>query len=290
MCNPKGTQHFVINPGSTERCGTCDRRKGMCFLRNHVIGSPTTSVGGTGGTGKGPGKGKGQGKGTSVRGVSLQEPRGPRQDPTYAEVEKLKATVAKLQGEVLKAKAVVGAPAAGVVVPAVAGKLKSSADIDKELADMVGEAGATADLVRKQLLAAREAGVLREEEAEIVQLRKDIAALENMADVQTVKDRKQARLDHLVEAKRMAKPLSTRIKDVEELCERRAKAVAKAQADAEGSTRELEEAQKRMDEAAQEVRSREEKLQEAEATRAELYKQKADEFAAGGGRLWHVRW
>ena len=47
-----------------------------------------------------------------------------------------------------------------------------------------------------------------------MQLRKDIAALENMADVQTVKDRKQARLDHLVEAKRMAKPLSTRIKDV----------------------------------------------------------------------------
>ena len=157
MCNPKGTQHFVINPGSTERCGTCDRRKGMCFLRNHVIGSPTTSVGGTGGTGKGPGKGKG----TSIRRVSLQEPRGPRQDPTYAEVEKLKATVGKLQGEVLKAKAVVGAPAAGVVVPAAAGKLKFSADIDKELADMVGEAGATADLVRKQLLVAREAGVLR---------------------------------------------------------------------------------------------------------------------------------
>ena len=281
MCNPKGTVHFIVNPGSTERCGTCDRRKGMCFLRNHAISPPTISVGGgAGGNGKGPGKGKGQGKGTFVREVSPQEPKGPRQEPINAEVEKLKATVAKLQGE-LMAKAVAGAPVAGLA-PAVAGLLKSPADIDKELAGMEGEAGASADLVRKQLLAAREAGVLREEDAEVGRLRKEIAGLDNMDDVQEAKDRKQARLDHLVETRRLAKPLSSRIRDVEDLCERRAKAVTKAKADGEECTRELVEAQKRADEAAQEVQNREEKLQEAEVTRAELYKQKADEAAGRG--------
>ena len=193
MCNPKGTVHFIVNPGSTERCGTCDRRKGMCFLRNHAISPPTISVGGgAGGNGKGPGKGKGQGKGTFVREVSPQEPKGPREEPINAEVEKLKATVAKLQGE-LMAKAVAGAPVAGLA-PAVAGLLKSPADIDKELAFMEGEAGASADLVRKQLLAAREAGVLREEDAEVGRLRKEITGLDNMDDVQEAKDRKQARL------------------------------------------------------------------------------------------------
>jgi hypothetical protein len=160
--------------------------------------------------------------------------------------------------------------------------LKSPADIDKELAGMEGEAGASADIVRKQLLAAREAGVLREEDAEVGRLRKEIAGLDNMDDVQEAKDRKQARLDHLVETRRLAKPLSSRIREVEEMCERRAKAVTKAKADAEECTRELEEAQKRADEAAQEVQNREEKLQEAEVTRAELYKQKADEAAGGG--------
>jgi hypothetical protein len=183
-----------------------------------------------------------------------------------------------LQREALK-----GVPAADIAKPVPAGQVKSSEDLDKELAGMAGETGALADSGRQQKKAERDAAVLREEEAETVQLRKDLAALDNMADVQTVKDKKQARLDQLVEAKRMAKPLSARIKDVEELCDRRAKAVAKAQGEAAELIRESAEIKKRLDEANHEIRSRREKLQEVEASRAELYKQKAEETAAGGG-------
>jgi hypothetical protein len=235
-----------------------------------VVGSPVARTGGqsAGGT---------SGKAAPARAKPAQAPPKTELDKALGRIRALEAETAKLKSMAPTNPTLAGAQ------PVPAGPVKPSADIKKELDDLDLQTGDTVEDLRKAKRAEFAQAVQKDEDAEMAQLRCDLAALEKMSGVEQVHAAKQGRLDQLVEARRVAKPIGTRIKEVEEWVDRRAKALDKAKVMVADLAQQLVDLQAKHDEAAAEEGKRAEALREAETERAALYAKQAAEAGTGAG-------
>ena len=236
-CSTKDT--LVISPGHAAFCNACRTRKSACCWKTvPPPGGPSLSKQGGASGDSGLSKGQGKGKGTigglaqptspGGKGHGKEAGRTRRWGPPSSTTAQLQAQVAQLQAQLQAAQQ--------------DGKLPDSEEPGSQ--------------------------VPSEEEDRAALLRRELKQMEGVTGIDEVRNAKQQELDDLILARRSAQPLDTRIRDAEACQGRRIKAlerarsqtkaareaVAAAKAALEAASGAEAEAQKSLDQIAQELR------------------------------------